>query len=358
MESEIKFRDYPVLGWLVGLGLIGYAAFAWFNYPMPEFFLNVALTLAAGALLLGLNYALTITADRNARTLTLDYRSPVHHTVKELRFDEIASIRVDSRVSRSRRRGRSTTYCVVAELKNGEKVPFRSYYSGGSFGKQKIADGLREFIGLAASFDETPQGILRAAPKIGAEIAQARQASMGTSEPRVTAGVNWQMQSVGIGAAPAMRWFSADFKTQGGFLLLAQKVAGQSSTGFMAALGSMLFKQAISLYGFSAADTPNLNQAQPYAGLSATLDDHFMAYTSDPQEARQILNPWAQNPLAQWGARHPLKQFQSAAGYSQIIVLFSPNGVYIATATMLNPDEVEEVAALGVELVKAQGTQG
>lgn len=189
-------------------------------------------------------------------------------------------------------------------------------------------------------------------------IAQAQQqALMGSNEEmRVTNGVNWQIQPIGIGASPATRWFSPNFKTRSEFLFLAQKVAGQASSGFMASLSKTFFKQSIALYGFSNTDTPNLAHAELYAGLSPALDTHFMAFASDAIEARQLLNPWMQNPLAAWGARYPLKQFhQSAAGYSQIVVLYSPNGVYIATPTLLNPDEVNEVAALGVELVKSQG---
>jgi hypothetical protein len=80
-----------------------------------------------------------------------------------------------------------------------------------------------------------------------------------------------------------------------------------------------------------------------------------MAYTSNQAEAQQILTPWIQQPLAEWGAKYPLQQFQSGARFSQIVVLFSPNGVYIATLGTLPPDKLDEVTRLGVELVKAQG---
>jgi hypothetical protein len=279
------------------------------------------------------------------------------HSVKEIPFDDIATIRIDSRMSRSSKGGRSTTYCITADMKDGGAIPFRAYYSSDFIFKQRIVDGLRKFMDLPEAIDATPLGIFRAAPRLGEIISQAQQKKFGESnvEMRVTSGVNWKVYPSSVGAMPATRWFSPDFKTREGFLYLAQKVAGQSSSGFMATLSTTLFKQSIALYGFTESDIPNLAQAQIYTGLSPALDTHFMAFTSDELEARQILNPWAQNPLAAWGTRHPLKQFQALKGLTQVSVLFSPNGVYVVTPAALNPDEVEELSTLGVELVKSQG---
>jgi hypothetical protein len=125
--------------------------------------------------------------------------------------------------------------------------------------------------------------------------------------------------------------------------------------GFMAALGKTLFQQSMTLYGFKDDDVPNMAQAEMLASASPLLDSHFMGFTSDPSEARQIINPWMERPLADWGQRHPLKQFQTKGGISQLVVLFSPKGVYLATMGVLQPDQVEELTALGVEMVKTQG---
>ena len=358
MENEIKFRDYPILGWLFGLSAAGYSVYYLiFNFASP-FKINAIVGLAVGLLLLIFGYGLTITADRQTRTLTLDYRSLLLHSVKEIRFDDIATIRIDSRISHNSRRGnRTTTYCIRAELKNGEVVPFRSYYSGGFFGKQKTVDGLRKFMGLPETLDASPAGLLRAAPQIGAAIAKAQQQALtgANAEMRATNGVNWQLQPIGIGATPATRWYSPDFKTRGGFLFLAQKVAGQSSGGFMASLGNALFKQTIGLYGFTGPEMPNFAQASALSSPPPLIDAHFATFTSDQTEARQILTPWVQNPLAEWGQRYPLKQLQMGARFSQLVVMFCPGGVYLATLGVLKPDQVEELANLGVELVKAQG---
>jgi hypothetical protein len=357
MDQELKLRDYPIIGWLVGIGGIGWGGFTFIN-TLPAFNLNAALVAVGGLFFLIFSYALTVTADKMTGKLTLDYRSIFHHSQKEIPLSQIRTIRVDSSRTRSRKGGTSTTYRVEAVLTNGEVVPFRSYHTGNLFKHQKWANELRSFLNVSEGFDETPQGFFQAAKQVGAMVAQRQQEAMtgSNAEIRNTNGVNWQLQSFGMGGAPGMRWFSSDFKTQSGFLFLAQKVAGQSSTGFLASLGATLFKQSISLYGFDAADTPNIQAAQTYASLSPALDTHFMAFTSHQAEAQQILNPWTQQPLAEWGAKYPLQQFQSGARFSQLVILFSPNGVYIATLGSLSADKLEEITRLGVELVKAQGS--
>ena len=89
--------------------------------------------------------------------------------------------------------------------------------------------------------------------------------------------------------------------------------------------------------------------------VSPLFDRHFAAFTNLPADARQILNPWLQRPLADWGECHPMKQFQSQGDMSQLVILFSPNGVYLSVLGILRPEQVEELAALGVEMVKTQG---
>lgn len=355
-QLELKYRDYPIGSWIFALAGIGFGAFLVLTSAASLVVGIIAIVI--GLVVLLLNYALTITASKQTRILTLDYRSLIHHSSREIHFDEINTVRIDSMRSRDGSSSRrSTTYCLEAVLKNGERIKFRSYYSGGFILKQRIADGLRQFIGLAETIDESPIGIMRAAPKMGAMIAQAQQEAYtgANAEEHITNGVHWVLQSRGMGASPMTRWFSPDFKTRNGFLFLAQKVAGQSSGGFMASLGNALFKQTIGLYGFTEAEMPDLAQADTLAPLPPLVDTHFTAYTSDQAEARQILTPWAQNPLAEWGQRYPLKQFQSGARFSQLIVMFCPSGFYLATLGVLKPDQVDEFTALGVEMVKAQG---
>lgn len=354
MDHELKLRDYPIIGWILGFIGIG-----WGGYLIvmnPEARVSGLFMAGGGLLFLFLGYALTATADKQTGMLTLNYRSIFLHSVREIPFSQIESIRVDSSTSQGRKRGsRSTNYRVEVILKSGERIPFRTYFDNNFIKHQKWASSLREFLNLPEVMDETPMGMIRAASKLGSDAARLQQEAYTgpNTEMRVTDGVNWQVQSFGMGASPGTRWFSPDFKTQSGFLFLAQKVAGQSSTGFLASLGKALFKQSISMYGFSADETPNLQTADSYASLSAALDQHFSAFTNTPAEAQQILNPWTQQPLTAWGTKYPLQQFQSSERFIQIVVMYSPKGVSIATLGILPPDKLEEITRLGVELVKS-----
>jgi hypothetical protein len=355
--DKLTIRDFPLGLWLTGLGLLGLTAYLVTKSALP----TAGVTGILGLLALLLPSALTISADRSARTLTLRYGLLIPRSVKQIPFDEINTIRVDSSTTRDHGSPtrRSTTYRLEIVKKDGTIFPFRAFYSGDFILKQRRAEKLRAFIGLAGAVDETPIGILRAAPKMIQPVFEKQQEALtgDNQQIRETNGVHWELQSVAMGAAPVTRWFSPDFKLPGAFLYLAQKMAGQQSGGggFLASIGKTIFRTSISLYGFGLDDTPCLDNAETLSPLDASLEPHFTAFTSDPSAARQTLNPWVSMPLRNWAERYPLKQLQKGS-FGQLVVLFSPKGVYIATLNLLQPDQVDELASLGVELVKAQGT--
>jgi hypothetical protein len=358
MQNTLTFRDIPFVSWLFGFAFLGTGIYFFSSQGFSWIFVGAA---AIGLIFLLLLWGLTITADKQSRVLRLHYWSLYFlHKTREIPFDEIATIRVNSMRSGTHRGEQTRSFRIEVIRRDNSIVPFRAYYSGGfldSLWKQKMVDRLRAFIGLAEAFDESPVGFMRAIGQIAPlQAAQQQQALTGSNaQEHVTNGVHWQLQSTAFGAMPATRWFSPDFKMRSGFLFLAQKAAGQSSGGLMAALGNALFQQSISLYGFTPADTPNIAQAAPLSPVPPLIDFNFTAFTNNPAEAREILNPWTQNPLAEWAQRHPLKQFQPSGSISQLVVLFSPNGVYAATLGTLQPDQVTELTDLGVEMVRTQG---
>ncbi|MGE5528284.1 MAG: hypothetical protein ACM3X6_03980 [Patescibacteria group bacterium] len=115
----------------------------------------------------------------------------------------------------------------------------------------------------------------------------------------------------------------------------------------------MFIRQALSLHGFSPEDTPGLEQAVALAPLAPALERHYMAYTNSPSAAQELLNARAAAQLADWAARYPLKQLQRGSG-GQLMTLFGPNGVSLATLNLSQTSQAHELAALGVELVKSQ----
>jgi hypothetical protein len=335
-DSRLVIRDVPVIQWVLGILFAGVGTLV-INQGGPPVFGGIFAAVGVGFLLF--SSVLTITAERMTRTLKLDCRSALRHTWKQVPFDEIAGIDVERRVAPKR----GFTYRLTLLRKDGQVIPFQSSSSSGWKGKERRAGQLREFLGIQDS-NRIPAGTLPEELTRAAEIHE-------------TNGVHWRIQpmyTAGSSDPSGARWHSPDFKTPGIFLFVAQKAEGQSSQGFLASLGSMFIRQALSLHGFSPEDTPGLEQAVTLAPLEPALERHFMAYTNSPSSAHQLLNSRVTTHLADWAARYPLKQLQGGSGSGQLMTLFGPNGVYLATLNLLQPNQAHELVSLGVELVKSQ----
>ncbi len=116
-----------------------------------------------GAAIVALTPALTITANRSTRTLTLAYRSLLKRSDKVIPFADIAAIEVEMSMSSTRRgsrRRRTPTYRVTIRTRDGASIPLRDYYAGGLGPHQKLANQLRDFIGVGGvdmAVHATPQ---------------------------------------------------------------------------------------------------------------------------------------------------------------------------------------------------------
>jgi hypothetical protein len=324
-ESQLVIRDFPILLWIFGLVFAGVGALI--LYDSRQALVPAMIFLAVGLGILLFTNALTINVDRGTRTLKLEFRSVLRHTIKQVSFDEIADINVER--SRSHGRGGSGyTYKVIVTRKDGQVIPFHSFSSSGWKKKERMAGRLRDFIGVV--------------PQVQA------------IETRETDGVHWKIEPIGEGDTKRTRWYSPDIKTPGVFLFMAQKAEGQASGGLLASIGGLFLKQAIAAYGFQKDDVPGLDHATTLAPLDPALEPHFMAYSNNQASARHMLNPRVAMPLTAWVQRYPLKQFQMGSSIGQLVMLFGPNGVYLATMNRLQPDQANELAALGVEVIKSQ----
>jgi hypothetical protein len=335
-DFQLVLRDIPIFLWFFGLVFAGAGALMFLEGGQATVWALVFGAIGLSALLF--SSVLTITADRMTRTLKLEYRSVVRHTSHQVSFDEIAGIDIERSYSRNR-----ATYRVIVMRKDGQVIRLRSTSSSGSSKKERLAGRLRDFIGVQG-FDSSPAGLFYA----------ANQVQVG--EIRETHGVRWQIMPPAVCGFQGTRWHSPDFKIPGVFLYVAQKAEGQPSGGFLASLGGLMFKKALSMQGFRPDDTPGLEQAGPLAPLDPALESDFMAYTNDPAWVRKTLDPRIIAPLADWAGRYPLKQFQRESRFGQLGVLFGPNGVYVSTLNLLKPDQVNELTTLGVALVQSQGS--
>ena len=330
------------------------------EYPFGSWFLGILLTAAGGLMLLStggmrimalffigiglLSFLtaniVTVAGDKTTRMLKLESRSMVRHISTEISFDEIIGVNIE----RAIRSGRGHRFYRVALLKkDGQVVPIQSQNSGGGRKKEKWVIKLREFLGIQDT-NRTPSGM------IPMELSKY-------TEIRETDGVLWKLQpltALNALSPTGVRWISADFKTSGVFLFIAQKGESQSSSGFMASIGKLFLRQLFLAHGFQPDDAPGLEGAATVETLDPTINDLFIAYTNSTELARPLLNSATTMQLLKWAAHYPLKQFQSGGRYSQLIVLFGPNGVSVATNHLLESSQTYELISLGAALVKSQ----
>jgi hypothetical protein len=110
------------------------------------------------------------------------------------------------------------------------------------------------------------------------------------------------------------------------------------------------------VYGFGSDDTPGIETAEVINVDDPELARTFTVYTNTPDGTRQVLNMATVASLVDWARRYPLKTINSSNQvFTQLVVMYSPNGVYAASMGTMIPEAVEEMARLGTELVKSQG---
>jgi hypothetical protein len=290
----------------------------------------------------------TITMDKNLNRFILRRRYIWRTTTKVHPLDDVTGFELE----KHRDSDGDRVYRIIAVLKSGKTIPFSSAYTSGRERKRQRVEQLNQWLGQPDL--RTVEG---GRGEAGGKTLQANPMDALTpGQGGETAGVTWQVQRLNIGDAPATRWFSPDYRFGDGFLLLAQKPKGMRiSGGLLGGLGRMFGQRALSLYGFSPEDSPGIERAAPLEPSEPRLEPYYINLTSNPMAARQALNPWVMPPLVAWAERNPLKQTGSAEDQMQMVILFSPVGLYVAGVGADTPNEIEKLSNLGIELVRALG---
>jgi len=352
-NQRLTIREYPITMWLIATALLvggGYSI-----YQTPGNWVVLTITGMIALLILILSSVLTVTADASSGMLTISHFSPARRKVRNIPIREVASVYVEQTTSGSDN-GPSTTYRVVITLKNGEIVPFRSYYSSGFAAKGEKARKLRDYLDVGGE-DQREGNVIEALSSIAQQAYRETTELFANSlaEERLFRGVRWQIQKVTHHGTSITRIRSDEFKWPG-FLYLAQKGKNQSfaMTGPLAPLMKSLFQQSIGIYGFTPEDTPNREFGETLPSLDPRLDRHFMTFTSDPERAPQLLTPLVVTSLVEWAEHHPLQMLTSGDKPGQLVILFSPNGLYLGSLGSLDVDQLDHVANLGADLIRAQ----
>jgi hypothetical protein len=347
-------RDLPWGPWIAGLFVGSFGALmvqsALGTDAIMGLFIGATLC-GAGLLMVALFPVLTVRVDRESGLLTLTYRSLLTKRVKEIPLQRIDSIDVER-------------YGVVITESDGHVTPLR-FLKKAPVWTRRVANRLRELAGVGGSDGETLRMLTGQDESVNRQIRRRQENLTGLNDPMSeTAGVRWNVQSTGMGRQPVTRWFSPDYKTNGTFVYIAQVPARMPTVGGMVGklftrgvIGKLAARASMARYGFAGEDLPDSNLARVLP-LDPPLDSHFMALSPDASAARRILNPSVAEALDEWASRHPLRAVQVGSAAEQLVVLFSPSGVYAATPRLLDPSHLAELAATGAELVKAQRREG
>jgi hypothetical protein len=306
----------------------------------------------SGVLFILFAAVLVVQADRVNGTLTIHRRSVLRGYVREIPIVNIAAIQLQAAP------GSSSSYRIVVITKENEIIPLRTAYSSGINSKKAKAKKLREFLGVGGE-DLGLGGMFQRATSMAQQGFQEQQEALSGETAlteHVTEGVHWKTQTVAFGGMAVTRWFSPDQQCPGGFVFLAQKVVGSPAFagGLLGGMNKLFYHEIIGMYGFGSAETPGLESAMLLASFDPQLDPHFTVFTSDPQAAQQVL-AWSVPALVDWANRYPLKQMQSTRElFGQLVVMVCPSGTYVASLGNLIPEAVQELANLGVALVKGK----
>ncbi|MBN2386212.1 MAG: PH domain-containing protein [Anaerolineales bacterium] len=352
-NEKYIYREYPTALWFFSGVVLATGGYLYVKNPDQWVILVVSVTI--GLLILLLASILIVQADKSTGLLTITSRSLLRRKVTEIPIREITAVRVEQSRGQDDDGRRQTSYRIAVDLASGESVPFRSYYSSGFSAKAEEAQELRTFLGVSGE-DQGAGNVLDALSSMAVQAQErARQELESTpTEERLIKGIRFKVQRANIGSAEITRLFTTEVTYPQGFLYLAQTAKGQSTgKGLLASVSKTLFQQSIGIYGFGEADTPNREFGEVLSPLEPSLETHFMAYCSDPEIARGYLTPSVSRPLAAWGEGHPLKTVNFVSNANQLIVLFSPRGLYLAVMGSPASQALDQIAALGADLVQA-----
>ncbi|MFH2104320.1 MAG: hypothetical protein ABIJ39_13300 [Chloroflexota bacterium] len=353
-DQQVILRDYPRTIWLFGAFLVAVGGYLYYRTPQQWF--TLAVPVGIFLLILIFSSTLTVKTDGTTSTLILSTQSLVRRTKKEIPLATIAAITIEQSIS-NKQDGRTITYRIAIRQVDGQTIPLRSYYTGGLAGKVKQAKVLSAHLDLPFESSSSGSGIGSVSGLIqhAAEITQAAFENS-PKEERIIKGVRWMVQGAAQSGTSITRLHSTEFNLPEKFLFLAQKAKGQKTQteGMIATLSKTLFQKSISMYGFTAEDTPYIEFSEALVPLDPQVDPYFSAFTSDPDGARQLLNSKSVQHLASWAEENPLKMITIGQQANQLVVLFCPRGLYLAFFGKMDDPALDRVASLGADLIRAQ----
>jgi hypothetical protein len=292
----------------------------------------------------------TISADKITRILTIKKVRPVFGThITEIPIDEIADCQLESSTTQTDH-GLRYVYRIIIVKKSGEIVPVSRAFTGGRDDQADIVNRVVAFLGLPGNAPVVPS--LANLPQILQTQVNQSRASFGA--PQVTEGITWQLDKHVVSQMTFVRWISSDFSWPGqNFLLILQEssknMTNRSRITFERTRRGLF--QTIGVYGFSKEDLPGLANAEMLPP-NPQLDASFMCIANAPDTAAKLLNAEITNTLLYWNQSHPAKKASIGDHMVQVVLLFSPRGTYLCAFGQPTAAELDDMIALGIEIVR------
>ena len=141
-QTKLHFREKPIAIWGIGIFMLIVGGIMFINNREQWIAPTIVMVVAVLVFLAG--SIIEVTADKEARFLTISRRSILRKSLEEILFEDIDSIQIGTSYDDE---DGTTTYRVEVRLKDGSVVPLRTVYSSGRKKKEEQAQTLREFIG-------------------------------------------------------------------------------------------------------------------------------------------------------------------------------------------------------------------
>jgi hypothetical protein len=351
-SNQLNITLYPFSSWGFGILWLVFTGFILLrsNFSFPGSFVVLLFVLIPAAIFVLTPAILTISADKITRILTIKTVRPIFGAnVTEIPLDEIADCQLQNQQAFTNDR-MQTVYRIALVKKSGEIVPVTRSFSTGRNDKAETVRRLVAFLGLPGKEATESPSLEKAQPTLQTTVDPIR-APFGQSW--ITAGITWRIEKYESSATTIVRWSCSDFTWPGrNFLMVLQQSFSASTklSRFLFGLSRKNLPLVFSTYRFPDEDLPDVEDAVVLPP-NPQLDTDFFCISNAPDAASKLLNAEITNTLLHWAQRHPGKTMGRRGEMMQMIVLFSPRGTYLSTLGNPTPTELDDMIALGVEIV-------
>ncbi len=345
-QSEFVIRDQPTKTWVVAVIMLVGAVFFYLRNPAQW---PVVVTLVVIGLMLLMVPAVEIKASRATKTVVIFRRSLFRKSEQAIAVGDIVNIAVGVKTDRE---DGSHSYRVEITLANGAIIPLRNTYANNRKRHEELARKLRE----VTEVENEPSAKLD--DSLGLEVMrhefqqQQEEITGKQGVEHITRGVHWTFETLALGRMPLSNWHCPDFHLEDTFVFLTQKLVGQKALPrLLQPATDLLFKGSMRVYGLDEDDTPDLSSAEMIE-LPDRLEPYYFGYSDEGVRAMQMLNPWVTTPLTNWAQKYAMTKKNIS---SQLVIHIGPNGLSLRTPGLVNPEYLDDLTTLGVELVRALG---